>query len=201
MYYEADLRGLRCRQRWEDECRASSRIVLPGAKAAAKPAAVPGASAAAEPAIVRGASDAVAPNRPRPPPASPVPSGDATSPATGSADSAEHAPTGRVVVDLLGIKEEPIDECMHTAADSKGEAWPCTKDLEVMIWEGNTYSEDSVGNLIQTLDSTLFQYNMRASWVLLTFLFRGHHDPRKRKVHIIPIKQGDLSFAGSRGFL
>jgi hypothetical protein len=93
-----------------------------------------------------------------------VPSGDATSPATGSADSAEHAPTGRVVVDLLGIKEEPIDECMHTAADSKGEAWPCTKDLEVMIWEGNKYSEDSVGNLIQTLDSTLFQYNMRA-WV------------------------------------
>ena len=83
---------------------------------------------------------------------------DAEVPAGGAVAAAEVAPP---VINLLDVKEEPIDECLHTPVDSEGNAWPCTRDLEAMIWSGNEHADNSVANLIQTLDATLFQHNMR----------------------------------------
>jgi len=77
---------------------------------------------------------------------------DAEVPAGGAVAAAEVAPP---IFNLLDVKEEPIDECLHTPVDSEGNAWPCTRDLEAMIWSGNEHADNSVG---QTLDATLFQH-------------------------------------------
>ena len=69
---------------------------------------------------------------------------------------------GSTVINLLDVKEEPIDECVHTPVDAEGNVWPCMRDLEVMIWRGNQYADNSVANLIQTLDATLFQLTCEA---------------------------------------
>ena len=56
---------------------------------------------------------------------------------------------GSTVINLLDVKEEPIDECVHTPVDAEGNVWPCMRDLQVMIWRGNQYADNSVANLIQ----------------------------------------------------
>ena len=45
--------------------------------------------------------------------------------------------TGTLVIDLLGVKEEEVEECFHTLVDHNEVAWPYYRDLSVSLWPGN----------------------------------------------------------------
>ena len=69
---------------------------------------------------------------------------------------------GPLLIDLLDVKEEEVEECFHTLVDHTEVAWPYYKDLDVSLWHGNEVTAaGGVTECIQSLDSTLFQYNMR----------------------------------------
>ena len=64
--------------------------------------------------------------------------------------------------DLLDVKEEEVETCFHTLVDHNKVEWPYYRDLSVSSWAGNeSIGNDAVNEVIQLLDSTLFQYNMR----------------------------------------
>ena len=71
------------------------------------------------------------------------------------------------------IEDEVKDEviCFHTERGVSGGPWPRKRDSDVVLWEGNR--RHNLGNLIQSLDATLFQYNMRAWSDLQTRIGKG----------------------------
>ena len=146
LYLDADVGGLRCRAKWEEECAAAAR-----ARNRRRESEHIGTTEVAP----LPASDTSATS------SSPMDSLVTGEPSVAATEVAPLPAGGATVINLFDVKEEPIDECVHTPVDSEGNAWPCTRDLEAMIWSGNEYADNSVANLIQTLDATLFQHNMR----------------------------------------
>ena len=66
------------------------------------------------------------------------------------------------VVDLVDVKEEPVDECKHTNASEAGVPWPRQVDMRVKVWGGNKLEPGQLEAFIQFLDASLMQGNMRA---------------------------------------
>ena len=177
--------GLRCRQNYEQACIAAAAMRVanlpqPSVQAsehqrpesrvlatrAVEPATEPQKASSASAAASTAAKDPCPPaKRPPPPPGKttaekdtiqPMRAASATAPQADS-DSAEPA-----TINLLEVKEEPVDEvCKHTDADSEGKAWPLKRSFETWVWSGNKYPPERVPSLIATLDSVMFQANMR----------------------------------------
>ena len=70
------------------------------------------------------------------------------------------------VIDLVQIKEEEEEKCWHAKKDSSGQAFPQFSDLPVGVWEGNKVEDtiEALDKVLQSIDSTIMQYNMRAWW-------------------------------------
>ena len=99
---------------------------------------------------------------------------------------------GSLLIDLLDVKEEEVEECFHTLVDHNEVAWSYYKDLSVSLWHGNEMIGDGgVTEFIQSLDSTLFQYNMR-----------GWFDMQKHiRTHAESFKFFRMKTSGNRGFM
>ena len=97
-----------------------------------------------------------------------------------------------VVIDLLDVKEEEVENCFHTLLDHNDEPWSYYRDLEVSLWHGNEMTgAGGVQEFIQSLDSTLFQYDMRA-WYSMQQHIRNHAES---------FKFFKMNTSGHRGFM
>ena len=88
-------------------------------------------------------------------------------------------PSGPLVIDLLDVKEEEVEECFHSLVDHNDQSWFYYRDLPAALWHGNEMTGDGrVMEFIQSLDSTLFQYNMRG-WDGMQNHIRAHAESFK----------------------
>ena len=90
--------------------------------------------------------------------------GDSEGRALQSVDEAVDENKASSAISLLEVKEEVDGEevCRHTETDAGGKPWPLKSSFETWVWSGNKKKPEEVPSLIQTLDSVMFQANMRA---------------------------------------
>ena len=121
--WDAAAGGLRCREKWESSCATAARARKKRRKSkhigTTEVAPLPASdhSAPLSQAELMSLTSS-----------SPMDSLVTGEPSVAATEVAPLPAGGATVINLFDVKEEPIDECVHTPVDSEGNAWPCTRD-------------------------------------------------------------------------